>query len=1218
MQRRQNVASDASPILRTWPAIRSVICAVALASGLVAIAPAANAQVTVSVAATDAEAGESPPNNGQFTVSRTGGNSIQGFTVFYEVFGTATSGADFIALSGSVSFGIFQNTATIPVNVTGDDGVFEGEETVSIRLLPSSTVSVQTSTASVTIQDTAYSVTAGNASDATEGPVSAGQVRVSLGAQNQSGSSIIVDYSVAGSATPGTDYASLSGAVSIPVGSTEAFIDVTPIADDLIEGDESVEVTLTATSDDRLPTGDPASATITIVDDDASADEDGDGLSNFDECPDTTSCRDTDDDGTPDFQDADDDGDGVPTASENAPDQDTDEDGVPDFLDTDDDGDSRPTSDEDLDEDGDGNPATDPTDIDEDGIPDYLDPDDQGGPTGDLDGDGLTNEREDELGTDRSDPDTDDDGVNDGDEDAAGTDPLDHTSFADADGDLVPDSIEDQDGTDPNDAASFADGDGGGTADHIETVTFTSYGLTATNPGDHTDDRRDFDGDGLPDRLEIKHGFAPDSGDSPTADGAGDDDGNGVTNAVSDWLVGLGITPVDEMSDFDRDGYPDVREVALAMDPLRASAADADGDGVPDVVELLAGGDIDATTDTDADGVPDAREMALGSDPLDANSPVANGAMDDDGDGVSNAIEHVLQISGGPDDVDSTLDTDGDGVADADEIRFGLDPLRNEQPVPWIELSQASIGPVRALASGGGEATATARVGGHQTGTLLYDWSESDNAVLAVVSGGQTEKTLRFSTGTLPPGTYNLVLTVERAGGDFTSPLSEVHYPVRVSDAAAEDVADSDNDGIADSADDSDARMGFANELPLQSAEPIQATPGLRLQLGTTARISQGTSARVTQQDIAEAGDGSGGSVGNSEDTFDYLGGIADFEVTNLAEAGSVAQIVIPQAAAIGEFPEYRKYRPGSGWGKFVEDENNHVESAAGSSSACPPPGDAAYQPGLTTGHFCVQLSIEDGGPNDADAAAGPNGIVRDPGGVATPKGQVSVGQGGGSIGTLGLVLLALAGAWSLRRRRSRAAPTGRAVLAISAPLLFGCWFLLPQPAQADAFVGVGGGLSMLDPDTSATPFSLEDDQDIGYKVFAGFDLTSVSRNLSLEAFWADLGQAVLDNSGKVDYSLYGAGLSYGIGSVRAPRLSAFVEAGVAQLDTSANVPFMQEDDTLIFFGVAGSFAIRRHWFLQLEYEYFAEDAQFLSLSIVRRFRTTPASDARTMPLPRR
>src|SRR5690606_30696214 len=122
--------------------------------------------------------------------------------------------------------------------------------------------------------------------------------------------------------------------------------------------------------------------------------------------------------------------------------------------------------------------------------------------------------------------------------------------------------------------------------------------------------------------------------------------------------------------------------------------------------------------------------------------------------------------------------------------------------------------------------------------------------------------------------------------------------------------------------------------------------------------------------------------------------------------------------------------------------ESNRVESAPGSSSACPPPGDASYQPGLTPGHFCVQLSIEDGGPNDADAAA--NGVVRDPGGVATPKGQVSVGQGGGSMGALTLALLALAGAWSLHRRRQGLAGTNRPLIALAVPLLLGCWLVVP------------------------------------------------------------------------------------------------------------------------------------------------------------------------------
>ncbi|MCV6629334.1 MAG: gliding motility-associated C-terminal domain-containing protein, partial [Flavobacteriaceae bacterium] len=46
-------------------------------------------------------------------------------------------------------------------------------------------------------------------------------------------------------------------------------------------------------------------------------------------------------------------------------------------------------------------------------------------PTEDCDNDGLTNEEEDTLGTDPSDPDTDKDGINDGDEVNDGTDPLD-------------------------------------------------------------------------------------------------------------------------------------------------------------------------------------------------------------------------------------------------------------------------------------------------------------------------------------------------------------------------------------------------------------------------------------------------------------------------------------------------------------------------------------------------------------------------------------------------------------------------------------------------------------------------------------------------------------------------------------------------------------------------------------------------------------------------
>ncbi len=84
---------------------------------------------------------------------------------------------------------------------------------------------------------------------------------------------------------------------------------------------------------------------------------------------------DTDDDGTPNYLDNDDDGDGILTQfeaqDENGNPIDTDGDGAVDYLDNDDDGDGILTINENADPNGDGNPE-DAVDTDGDGIPDYL------------------------------------------------------------------------------------------------------------------------------------------------------------------------------------------------------------------------------------------------------------------------------------------------------------------------------------------------------------------------------------------------------------------------------------------------------------------------------------------------------------------------------------------------------------------------------------------------------------------------------------------------------------------------------------------------------------------------------------------------------------------------------------------------------------------------------------------------------------------------------
>ncbi|MCI2285845.1 tandem-95 repeat protein [Colwellia sp. MSW7] len=57
------------------------------------------------------------------------------------------------------------------------------------------------------------------------------------------------------------------------------------------------------------------------------------------------------------------------------------------------------------------------------------------------------------------------------------------------------------------------------------------------------------------------------------------------------------------------------------------------------------------------------------------------------------------------------------------------------------------------------------------------------------------------------------------------------------------------------------------------------------------------------------------------------------------------------------------------------------MHSTAGEQGYCPPPTSTQWTPGLTEGHWCVQLTIEDGGANDNDNLA--NGTIVDPGGVS-------------------------------------------------------------------------------------------------------------------------------------------------------------------------------------------------------------------------------------------
>jgi hypothetical protein len=203
-----------------------------------------------------------------------------------------------------------------------------------------------------------------------------------------------------------------------------------------------------------------------------------------------------------------------------------------------------------------------------------------------------------------------------------------------------------------------------------------------------------------------------------------------------------------------------------------------------------------------------------------------------------------------------------------------------------------------------------------------------------------------------------------------------------------EGYSDSDGDGIADYLDDD----SNTTRLPsAENTEPMQTSPGLTMSLGSLA-ASQGSSseyASLTVDDLAAlVGDDAADTQDNHYETTTPL---YNFTIAGLAEQGDSVAVVIPLEAgtSLPSGAGYRKYNTTNGWFAFVEDENNSVSSAlADENGNCPAANDVSYSPesglGLVEGDNCIQLVIEDGGPNDADFEV--NGSIEDPGAIVTEQ----------------------------------------------------------------------------------------------------------------------------------------------------------------------------------------------------------------------------------------
>ena len=302
------------------------------------------------------------------------------------------------------------------------------------------------------------------------------------------------------------------------------------------------------------------------------------------------------------------------------------------------------------------------------------------------------------------------------------------------------------------------------------------------------------------------------------------------------------------------------------------------------------------------------------------------------------------------------------------------------------------------------------------------DWSAADNSLSAPTNSATTNWSFAPVAGNYlievnvtdngSPALSNRISRVLNISATAPTLLNTDDSDNDGTDDLAEGLGDSDSDGVPDYLD----ANSETNLLPNQTANTtnqylVETEPGLTLVLGNTSMAANNFGVIVTDENIESFGSSAGTAPLNTEDGFEHVGGIYDFEVRGL-NPGTVASVVIPLVTSIPNDAVYRKFDASTGWRGFTVDSNNRVASAPGEPGACPEPGSSLYLTGLNFFDNCLQLTIEDGGPNDTDGVS--NGVIKDPGSVAVqledPE-TPTVKKGGGQLHPWMLIIfIALSG----------------------------------------------------------------------------------------------------------------------------------------------------------------------------------------------------------------
>ncbi len=341
-----------------------------------------------------------------------------------------------------------------------------------------------------------------------------------------------------------------------------------------------------------------------------------------------------------------------------------------------------------------------------------------------------------------------------------------------------------------------------------------------------------------------------------------------------------------------------------------------------------------------------------------------------------------------------TADADIEGdetliITLSDELNLGAQAqqtiiITEENVAPEVNLSasQNNIDSIKFTPNGGDIIISAQVTDANVNDSVSINWLLPEE--LTVIE--QDNNQVVIDASTLTSGVYQVSLTASDEG--LLSQTSTLYLavvaelPVLQDDVdtdgdlipdSQEGYADSDSDGIPDYQD----AIAECNVLPeqanVQQRFLVEGQPGVCLRKGSTVANSENGGIQLSDDDLSN-------SIGIDDEALN-IGGIFDYIATGLPTVGQQYSLVLPQRQPIPAGAVYRKYNENSGWGEFVQDADNYLHSTAGEPGYCPPPESVDWNSGLTEGHWCVQLTLTDGGPNDDDGIA--NGTIVDPGGVA-------------------------------------------------------------------------------------------------------------------------------------------------------------------------------------------------------------------------------------------